>query len=109
MRSRLEPFLPTEISPNLGMMALEAASALPSLRGRVQSLANAWLHRTALLGIGDPANALEAISWGHGLDTLSADADARGTFVADHDDARDLVIFTVSDNYLEARKKLQLP
>jgi tetratricopeptide (TPR) repeat protein len=109
MRSRLEPFLPTEISPTLGMMALEAASALPSLRGRVQSLANAWLHRTALLGIGDPANALEAISWGHGLDTLSADAEARGTFVADHDDARDLVIFTVSDSYLEARKKLQLP
>ena len=65
-----------------------------------------WGTRAALLGIGDPSIALDALS-GQTLRSLRDEA-ARMRAIAGHSAARDLVSFGVSAAYIQARQSAGL-
>ncbi len=102
---RLAPGLPRQADPQLGVIALEAAAGLSNLSAGIGGAALLWANRTALLAVGDPGAALEAIAWSLGQDALPQDSEARHSWIARTPDARDLLTFSVSDPYLEARRR----
>jgi hypothetical protein len=105
---RIHPALPRNLDPTIGVLALEAAGMLGP---QVQSLgagAIAWANRSALLGVGDPSGALDAIAWMHGLDAAPTGSEERAAWIARTPEARDLLTFSVTDNYAEARARLGL-
>jgi hypothetical protein len=68
----------------------------------------AWANRAALLAIGDPNAALDAVAWTIGKDAAPTDAKERGSWVVRTREASDLLAFSVSDAYAEARARLGL-
>jgi tetratricopeptide (TPR) repeat protein len=105
---RIHPALPRNLDPTVGVIALEAAGMLGP---QVQSLgagAIAWANRAALLAIGDPNGALDAIAWMNGLEAAPTGSEERAAWIARTPEARDLMTFSVTDHYAEARTRLGL-
>ena len=105
---RIHPALPRNLDPTVGVLALEAAGMLGP---QVQSLgagAIAWANRTALLAVGDPNGALDAIAWTSGLDAAPTASEERAAWIARTPEARELMTFSVSEAYAEARARIGL-
>jgi cellulose synthase operon protein C len=102
---KVAPAMPKKLDPQLGMMALEAASTLGNLSGGIGSSVVYWSNRTALLGTGDVASALTALAWSLGQEDLPSGQEARAAWISRTPDARDLLTYSVSDPYLEARRR----
>lgn len=107
---RLQAGLPRQIEPELGMMALEVIGALGPSIGSLGGAILAWANRAALFGVGDPSAALEAIAWASGPKVTGAptDPDERASWIGRVPDARDVLAFSVSDAYGEARARAGL-
>jgi tetratricopeptide (TPR) repeat protein len=105
---RLQPVMPRVPDPSLGTLALEIAANLGQQALQVGAAATAWSNRAALLAIGDPTAAVEAIAWTTGLDKAPSGAEERAAWVARTVEARELLVFSVSDPYSEARSRLGL-
>src|SRR5690606_39874518 len=72
-------------------------------------LLSAWGARVALLGTGDPGVALEAL-WAH-RDTGTeppGTLQARERWIASDEEARDLIVFGLSDEHADARQRAGL-
>ncbi|HQY62771.1 MAG TPA: tetratricopeptide repeat protein [Polyangiaceae bacterium] len=102
MQRRLEPTMPAE-DPALGVAALEAAGLLGTSGPQLRAAALGWANRVALLSVGDPSAALDAIAWSLREDGAPDAEDERAAWIARHAEARDLLTFSVSDAYTEAR------
>ena len=100
--------LPAHYDPNFGVMALEAAAALGTQTANLGSATLTWANRAALLAVGDPSAALDAVAWGLGQEALPTEREARAAWIARTQDARELLAFSVSEPYLEARRRLGL-
>lgn len=100
--------LPAQYDPNFGVMALEAAAALGTQTANLGGATLTWANRAALLAVGDPSAALDAVAWGLGQDALPTEREARAAWIARTQDARELLAFSVSEPYLEARRRLGL-
>lgn len=100
--------LPAHYDPNFGVMALEAAAALGTQTANLGGATLTWANRAALLAVGDPSAALDAVAWGLGQDALPTEREARAAWIARTQDARELLAFSVSEPYLEARRRLGL-
>jgi hypothetical protein len=73
------------------------------------AMALAWANRTALLAVGDPNAALQAIAWSHGAkDGAPASSDERVAWLCRTHEAKDLLTFGIGDTYAEARDRLGL-
>ncbi len=105
---RLQPVMPRVPDPQLGTLALELAANLGQQSLQVGAAAVAWSNRAALLAIGDPTAAVEAIAWTTGIDKAPSGAEERAAWVARTVEARELLVFSVSDPYSEARSRLGL-
>ena len=105
MQKRLRPSMPAE-DATLGVMALEAAGLLGTSGPQLRAAAMGWANRVALLAVGDPNAALEAIAWSLREEKAPTGAEERPAWVARHAEARDLMTFSVSDAYTEARGRL---
>jgi hypothetical protein len=105
---RLAPVMPRHPDPQLGTLALELAANLGQQSLQVGAAAIAWSNRAALLAIGDPTAAVEAIAWTTGIDRAPSGAEERAAWVARTVEARELLVFSVSDPYAEARSRLGL-
>jgi hypothetical protein len=105
---RLAPVMPRVPDPQLGTLALELAANLGQQALQVGAAAVAWSNRAALLAIGDPTAAVEAIAWTTGLEKAPSGAEERAGWVARTVEARELLVFSVSDPYSEARTRLGL-
>jgi len=100
---------PPPMSEELVSLGLEVASQLGTRASTLGGLAMAWANRAALLGVGDPNAALEAIAWSLGnKDGAPADPAARTAWIGRTHEAKDLLIFSVGDGYGEARARLEL-
>jgi cellulose synthase operon protein C len=108
MSRRLVPALPRNLDPTMGVIALEAAGTLGGQAAMLGPAAHAWANRVALLAIGDPNGALDAIAWAKGEDAAPRDSEARAAWIARHAEARELMTFSVTDAYAEARARLGL-
>jgi hypothetical protein len=106
---RVHSALPRNLGPDAGVMALEVAGAMGPQMGAIGPSVIAWANRAALLAVGDPNVALDALAMSES-DVRGAPEDAkeRGAWIAKNGEARDLIAFSVSDGYAEARAKLGL-
>jgi Tfp pilus assembly protein PilF len=106
---RIASALPKNLEPDVGLMAFEVIGASGHALGDLGSAVLAWANRVALLGVGDPWAALEALAWASGLrDGAPKERDARLAWASQNAEARDLLAFSVSDAYAEARVKVGL-
>lgn len=103
-KNRLRPhvtlFLETRAIARLAVLAPQVIDAA----GDVVEALRTWSARVALLFVGDPAVALEAL-WAaaHPHSPGPRNEDARIRWIAGHAQARDLVSFGVSEAYIAAR------
>jgi len=94
---------------DIATLTLDVASQLGTRASTLGALALAWANRAALLGVGDPNAALEAIAWSLGnKDGAPSDPVARAGWIGRTHEAKDLLIFSVGDDYAEARARLEL-
>lgn len=105
---RIGPALPRNLDPTVGVIALEAAGMLGAQWANLGPAAHAWANRVALLAIGDPNAALDAIAWSLNEDAAPTGSEERAAWIARHAEARELMTFSVTDAYAEARARLGL-
>jgi cellulose synthase operon protein C len=105
---RIGPALPRNLDPTIGVLALEAAGMLGPHWPVLASGAIGWANRVALLAVGDPNAALDAIAWDKNDGDVPTDLEDRAAWIARHAEARELMTFSVTDAYAEARIRLSL-
>jgi hypothetical protein len=97
------------MNDDLISLGLEVASQLGNRASTLGALALAWANRAALLGVGDPNAALDALAWSLGsADGAPRDPTARAAWIARTHEAKDLLIFSIGDAYAEARARFDL-
>lgn len=85
-------------------MALEVAGSVGGQAAALGPAVLTWADRTALLAVGDPGAALDAIAWSLGSDGgAPAGTQERAAFVARTPEAREILAFAVSEAYADAR------
>ncbi|HEU4404180.1 MAG TPA: hypothetical protein VFS43_02635 [Polyangiaceae bacterium] len=105
-RARIQRSMPDALSNDASVLALEVISSLGNRASTLQTASNAWGNRSALLALGDIGLALSAIAAAAGLAGGPPPGGAeRLTWVGRNAEARDLVIYSVSDAYFEARSR----
>jgi len=100
---------PPLLDDDLISLGLEVASQLGTRASTLGALALAWANRSALLGVGDPNAALDALAWSLGAaDGAPTDPTARAAWISRTHEAKDLLIFSIGDAYAEARARYDL-
>ena len=87
------------------MLALEVTGSLGNRVSQLATALSSWANRTALLAVGNPLTALRAIALASGAE-LPTDNAERLRWIARNPEARDLFVFSMSDQYIEARKRV---
>ena len=88
-------------------LAQDVVVALGNRASQLGEAVCAWGSRTALLALGNPAIALEAMTFAVGSGPLqSTDVAERIKWIARHAEARNVIVFAVSDAYLRLRTQL---
>jgi hypothetical protein len=107
--ARVQAALPRHFDPDVGVLALDVAGGIGTRQATIGPSALAWANRVALLALGDPNAALDAIAAAGGsLGGAPRDPKERTTWVTRNPEARDLVAFAVTDAFAEARARLGL-
>jgi cellulose synthase operon protein C len=108
-RQRLRPVMPQRVDDDVPVLALEVIGSIGNRASQLAIAVGQWGDRAGLLAIGDPAVAIRGIAYagGHAEGPPPEGAD-RLKWIVRNPEARDLAIFSVSDNYVEARRKLGL-
>jgi tetratricopeptide (TPR) repeat protein len=106
---RLQSALPRNLDPDVALIALEAAGTIGTQAGTLGALAIAWADRVALLSLGDPNAALDAIAASGGAAAgAPRDPKERAAWIARTPEARDLIAYAVSDAFADIRARLSL-
>ena len=103
---RLQAALARNLDRDLAPLALEAAAAIGTQAGALGALAAAWADRVALLFLGDPNVALDAIAAAGGGGETPLEPKERAAWIARTPEARDLIAFAVTDAFAEARTRI---
>jgi tetratricopeptide (TPR) repeat protein len=105
----IQAALPRHATADVGILALEATAAVDDHPGALGLAAVAWSNRVALLAVGDPSAAFDAIALVSGLvEGAPRESRERGTWVSRTLEARELVAFAVGDSFAQARSRLGL-
>lgn len=108
-RSKLRAFTSADIDPDVPGLALEVAGAIGARASQLGTAVNQWGNRTALLATGDLSAALRAIALSqNNLGGPPPGGVERMKWVTRNPEARDLAVFSVSEQYAEARRRLNL-
>jgi tetratricopeptide (TPR) repeat protein len=107
--SKLAKAAPPAVDPHLATLASDVIGSIGNRASTLNTVVNGWGDRAALLALGDPNVALAGIAsaGGHANAPPPAGKD-RVTWIGRNTEARELVIFAVSDAYAEARARLGL-
>ncbi|HEX3771425.1 MAG TPA: tetratricopeptide repeat protein, partial [Polyangiaceae bacterium] len=112
---RIQSKITRTLTPDVGMLAMEIATGIGTRQATLGPAALAWANRVALLALGDPNAALDAIASAGSPGavgvagaprTAPRDPKERSAWVARTPEARDLVAFGVTDAFAEARSRL---
>jgi predicted Zn-dependent protease len=107
--ARIQAALPRNLDPDIAIIALEAAGTIGAHAEALGARAIAWANRVALLSLGDPNAALDAIAAANGeVAGAPRDATERSTWISRTPEACDLIAFAVTDAFAEARARLGL-
>ncbi|MGD0675377.1 MAG: tetratricopeptide repeat protein [Polyangiaceae bacterium] len=102
--ARVHAALPRVVDADIGTLALEASATMDGRQATLSFSALTWANRVALLALGDPAAALDAIAMASGLHGgAPSDPLERVAWVSRNLEARDLVAFGVTDAFAQAR------
>jgi tetratricopeptide (TPR) repeat protein len=103
---RLQRFIPRKDEAELRTLAAQVVSGgVPSIDA-LASAAATWADRVALLAVADVGAALRGVAWTLGQkDSPPQGVQARREWLMQNPAARDLVVYALSDVYLEARRK----
>jgi cellulose synthase operon protein C len=106
-RRQLVQQLPQGHDHIMSPLAQDVVVALGNRASQLGEAVCAWGSRTALLALGNPAVALEAMTFAVGSGPLQAtDVAERIKWIARHAEARNVMVFAVSDAYLRLRTQL---
>lgn len=106
---RLKAGLPRQLPPDVGVIALEVAGSVGTHGAALGAATIAWANHVALLSVGDPSAAFDGIAWSLGSkDGAPGAAADRATWATRTSEAKDLIAFSVTDAYAEARARLGL-
>ncbi|MBL8740446.1 MAG: tetratricopeptide repeat protein, partial [Myxococcales bacterium] len=104
---RLSRALPAGLGPDIGVLATDVIGSIGNRASTLNSAINGWGSRAGLLAVGDPNVALNSIAWAGGNANGPPEAGKdRLTWIGRNAEARDLIIFTVSAGYVDARARL---
>jgi tetratricopeptide (TPR) repeat protein len=103
---KIRAALPRNLDPNLSVLALETGAAMEAGALPLGTLAIEWADRAAVLALGDPHMAFEAIAMGAAEPT--GEPRARAAWIARTPEALSLASFLVSDAFIQARGRLGL-
>ncbi|HEX7664319.1 MAG TPA: hypothetical protein VF407_07415, partial [Polyangiaceae bacterium] len=106
---RVHAVLPRRQDPDVGLIALEVAGSLGNQAGALGPGALAWADRAGLLAVGDMGAALDGIAWVMGMPNGAPRGPAeRAAWIGRTPEAKELVGYSVSDSYAEARMRAGL-
>ncbi len=106
---RLQQGLPRQLPPDVGVIALEVAGSVGTHGAALGAATIAWANHMALLAIGDPSAAFDGIAWSMGSkDGAPASAQDRSAWATRTSEAKELIAYSVTDAYAEARVRLGL-
>jgi tetratricopeptide (TPR) repeat protein len=112
--AKMQGAVPRSVPADVGALALEIASTIGTRQATLGPAAIAWANRAALLALGDPQRALDAIAASApviGTATargVPADPKDRAAWIGRTPEARDLIAFGVTEAFVEARTRLGL-
>ncbi|MCC6558232.1 MAG: hypothetical protein IT372_35255, partial [Polyangiaceae bacterium] len=95
--------------PQLGVLAADVIGTIGNRASTLNTVINGWGNRAALLALGDLDVAFTAIAWSGGhANAPPPEGKDRVTWIGRNAEARDLIVFAVSDTFADAREKLGL-
>jgi tetratricopeptide (TPR) repeat protein len=105
-QKRIKAAIVRPFESEVSMLALEVVGSLGgSKASQLATALNQWANRTALLAVGSPLTAFRALALSSSVE-LPAAGPERLRWLGRHAEARDLAIFSVSEGYGEARRRL---
>jgi hypothetical protein len=107
-RNRIQAVMPKSIEDDLPTLALDVTGLIGNRASQLATAVYEWGNRAALLAVGDPMAALRAIALTTGGSGPPASGPERIKWIVRNAEARDLAIFSVSEHYAEARRRLGL-
>jgi lipoprotein NlpI len=108
-KSRIQAVLPAQIEDDTATLALEVSSLIGNRASQLATQVYMWGNRTALLAAGSLASAFRSIALGApGGGTPPAGGSERIKWIVRNAEARDLAIFSVSEPYAEARRRVRV-
>lgn len=106
-RQRIQPAIPRNLDDDVPILALEVIGSIGNRASQLATTVNQWGNRAALLAIGSPSAALRGVATTLNQE-LPASGAERAKWVVRHPEARDLAVWSVSEPYAEARRRLGL-
>lgn len=106
---RISRAMPKNLDPQVNILAAEVIGSIGNRAGTLNTVINGWGNRAGLLAVGDLNIAISGIAWAGGhTNQPPAQGKERVTWINRNAEARELVVFSVSDHYADARTKLGL-
>lgn len=106
-QQRLRSAITRRLDDDVPVLALEVIGSIGNRASQLGTAINQWGNRTALLVTGDPNVALAAVALASGHDEgPPGDGVERLKWIVRNPEARDLAVFSVSEQYAEARRRL---
>ena len=102
--ARIHGALPPPADPDLSLLAQEIIGSIGSCGSQVGLGLQQMGGRAALLAVGSPGVGLSALGQSGGA-VLPASGPERMRWIGRHPEARDLLVFSVSEAYLQARRR----
>lgn len=107
--ARVAKAMPASIDPQVRTLATDVIANIGNRASTLNTAINGWGARAGLLAVGDPNIALAGIAWAGGhTNAPPAAGKERITWIGRNAEARELIVFSVSDHYADARARLGL-
>ena len=105
----MQPGLPSALTADAPALALEVITSLGNRASQLGTAVKQWGNRAALLAMGDPSAALRGLALAAGqADGPPVEAADRRKWIMRNPEARDVAVFSVSDQCSQARQQLGL-
>ncbi len=99
--------MPKGLDPQVSLLAAEVIGSIGNRASTLNTVINGWGNRAGLLAVGDLNVAITGIAWSGGHQNAPpATGKDRMTWIGRNAEARELVVFSVSDAYADARGRL---
>ena len=107
--NRVSKVVPSNLDPQVRTLAADVIGNIGNRASTLNTAVNGWGARAGLLAVGDPNIALTGIAWAGGHPNAPPPAGKeRLTWIGRNAEARELIVFSVSDAYADARARLGL-